>query len=125
MRARNRRDRRAWKGRYFLRDLAGFAAIERLLAADIVRKQLYTDVIDPDAPPTSLRPAKAEVGERGTEAPSLRRRHRPNGELAAELRRALGHREPGSAQLLSLPLDLRALRRLAAGHSSPGTAQRR
>jgi hypothetical protein len=50
MRARNGRDRRAWKGRYFLRDLAGFAAIERLLAADIVRERPYPDVIEPDAP---------------------------------------------------------------------------
>src|SRR6202171_2836674 len=35
MRARNRRDRRARRGRYVLRDLAGFADIERLLAADV------------------------------------------------------------------------------------------
>jgi hypothetical protein len=54
MRARNERDRRAWKGRYFLRDLAGFAAIQRLLAADIVRERLYPDVMDPDAPPPDL-----------------------------------------------------------------------
>jgi len=32
MRARNGRDRRARRGRYCLRDLAGFAGIERLLA---------------------------------------------------------------------------------------------
>ena len=34
MRACNRRHRRARRGRYFLRDLAGFAGIERLLAND-------------------------------------------------------------------------------------------
>ena len=62
MRARNKRDRRAWKGRYFLRDLAGFAAIERLLAADIVREQLYTDVIDPDAPPDVIAPGEGGGG---------------------------------------------------------------
>jgi hypothetical protein len=51
MRARNRRDRRAWKGRYFLRDLAGFAAIERLLAADVVGERPSPDIVDPDPPP--------------------------------------------------------------------------
>ena len=67
MRARNNgRDRRAWKGRYFLRDLAGYAAVERLLAADKVGERLDTDAIDPDAPPTSSRPAK-QSGTDGTE----------------------------------------------------------
>ncbi len=50
MRARNRRDRRARRGRYFLRDLAGFADIERLLAADIIGERLSPDVADDDAP---------------------------------------------------------------------------
>jgi hypothetical protein len=67
MRTRNGRDRRAWKGRYFLRDLAGFAAVERLLAADIVGERLYPDVIDPGAPPTSLRPTKASERDRAEE----------------------------------------------------------
>ena len=62
MHARNGRDRRAWKGRYFLRDVAGFAAIERLL--DVGVERLYPDVIDPDPPPTSSRPAKTKVSER-------------------------------------------------------------
>jgi hypothetical protein len=53
------------------------------------------------------------------------RRHRPNGVLTAELRRALGRREPGSAQLLSVPPDLRTLQPLAADRLSPGTALRR
>jgi len=48
----------------------------------------------------------------------LRRQH---GELAVELRPALGCREAGLDQLLSVPLDLRALRPLASGRSSPGT----
>jgi len=61
MRARNGRDRRAWKGRYFLRDLAGFAAIERLLAADSVRERLYPDVTDPDAPPDAIAPGEGEA----------------------------------------------------------------
>ena len=58
MHARNGRDRRAWKGRFFLRDVAGFAAIERLL--DVGVERLYPDVIDP-APPTSSPPAKTKV----------------------------------------------------------------
>ncbi len=62
MHARNGRDRRAWKGRYFLRDLAGFAAIERLL--DVGVERLYPSVIDRDPPPTSSRPAKTKVSER-------------------------------------------------------------
>ncbi len=47
---------------------------------------------------------------------------RPSVVFVAELRRALGRREPGSAQLLSVPLDLRALQPLASGRSGPGTA---
>ena len=49
MRARNRRDRRARRGRYFLRDLAGFADIERLLATDIIGERLSPDVADDGA----------------------------------------------------------------------------
>ena len=60
MRARNGRDRRAWKGRYFLRDLAGFAAIERLLAADVVGERLRSDTIDPNAPPDVNEPGERE-----------------------------------------------------------------
>jgi hypothetical protein len=60
MRARNGRDRRAWKGRYFLRDLAGFAAIERLLAADLVSEPLHPNVIDPDASPDVIAPGERE-----------------------------------------------------------------
>jgi len=62
MHARNGRDRRAWKGRYFLRDAAGFAAIERLLDVGIERP--YPGFIDPDPPPTSSRAAKTKVSER-------------------------------------------------------------
>ena len=50
MRARNGRDRRARRGRYFLRDLAGFADIERLLATDVIGERLSPDVADDDAP---------------------------------------------------------------------------
>src|SRR5262249_11171591 len=46
------------------------------------------------------------------------------GKAAAELRRALGCREPGSTQLLSVPLDLRSLQPLASGRSSLDTALR-
>jgi hypothetical protein len=60
MRARNGRDRRAWKGRYFLRDLAGFAAIERLLAADVVGERISPDIVDPEAPPDIVEPGKRE-----------------------------------------------------------------
>jgi hypothetical protein len=60
MRTRNGRDRRAWKGRYFLRDLAGFAAVERLLAADNVGERPSPDVIDPDAPPDVIAPPEGE-----------------------------------------------------------------
>jgi hypothetical protein len=60
MRARNGRDRRAWKGRYFLRDLAGFAAIERLLSAEFVRDRLNPNAIDLDAPPDVIAPGEGE-----------------------------------------------------------------
>jgi len=48
MRVRNARDRRARKGRYFLRDLAGFADVDRLLATDI-GERLAPEVADDDA----------------------------------------------------------------------------
>jgi len=48
MRARNGRDRRAWRGRYFQRDLAGFADIKRLLATDTIGERLSPDVADDD-----------------------------------------------------------------------------
>ena len=57
--------------------------------------------------------------DRGTE-----RACPPNGAFVAELRRVLGRGEPGSAQLLSVPLDLSALRPLASGRSSLGTLRR-
>ena len=60
MRARNGRDRRAWKGRYFLRDLAGFAAIERLLANDVGGERLPPDVADPEPPPDVITPDEGE-----------------------------------------------------------------
>ena len=49
MRARNGRDRRARRGRYFLRDLAGLADIERLLATDVIRERRSPNVADDDA----------------------------------------------------------------------------
>jgi len=57
MRARNRRERRARRGRYFLRDLVGFADIERLLAADIIGEQFSADVADDDAPAEVIAPS--------------------------------------------------------------------
>jgi len=51
MRARNARDRRARKGRYFLRDLAGFADVDRLLATNIIAERLAPDVADDDTAP--------------------------------------------------------------------------
>jgi hypothetical protein len=60
MRTRNGRDRRAWKGRYFLRDLAGFAAIERLLAVDIAGDRHHPVVIEPDAPADVIAPREGE-----------------------------------------------------------------
>lgn len=51
MRARNARDRRARKGRYFLRDLAGFADVDRLLATNIIGERLAPDVADDDTAP--------------------------------------------------------------------------
>jgi hypothetical protein len=71
MRARNRRDRRARRGRYFLRDLAGFADIERLLAADIVGERLSPDVADDDAPADVIAPSAAPRPQPGG---GLRRR---------------------------------------------------
>ena len=51
MRARNERDRRARRGRYSLRDLAGFADTERLLSNDVGGERLSydADAVD-DAP---------------------------------------------------------------------------
>jgi hypothetical protein len=59
MRARNRRDRRARRGRYVLRDLVGFADIERLLAADINGERRSPDVADDDAPADVIAPSAA------------------------------------------------------------------
>jgi len=50
MRGRVGRDRRARRGRYFLRDLAGFADIARLLANNVVGGRLPPDAIDDDDP---------------------------------------------------------------------------
>ena len=58
MRARNRRDRRARRGRYFLRDLAGFADIERLLATDIIGERRSPDVVDHDAAADVISPCE-------------------------------------------------------------------
>jgi hypothetical protein len=48
MRARNGRDRRARRLRYRLRDLAGFADVERLLSADTMGDRRSPDVADDD-----------------------------------------------------------------------------
>jgi hypothetical protein len=50
MRARNERFRRALRGRFFLRDLAGLADVERLLASHVIREQFSPDVADNHAP---------------------------------------------------------------------------
>ena len=68
MRARNERDRRARRGHYFLRDLAGFADIERLLATDITGEQLSPDADDPadaagELPMSETEKTKAEKPE--------------------------------------------------------------
>jgi hypothetical protein len=74
MRARSeryRRDRRARRGRYFLRDLAGFADIERLLATDTIGERLSRDVADDDAPVDVIAPSAAPQPQSGG---GLRRR---------------------------------------------------
>jgi hypothetical protein len=71
MRARNRREHRARRGRYYLRDLAGFADIERLLAADIIGERLSPDVADDDAPADIIAPSAAPRPQPGL---GLRRR---------------------------------------------------
>ena len=71
MRARNGRDRRARRGRYFLRDLAGFADIERLLATDMIGERLSSDVADDDAPADGIAPSAAPRRQPGG---GLRRR---------------------------------------------------
>jgi hypothetical protein len=50
MRARNERFRRARRGRFFLRDLAGLADVERLFASHVIREQFPPDVADGHAP---------------------------------------------------------------------------
>jgi hypothetical protein len=59
MRAGSGRDRRARRGRYFLRDLVGFADIERLFAADNPGERLAPDVADDDAPGDVIAPSAA------------------------------------------------------------------
>jgi hypothetical protein len=59
MRARSKRGRRAQRGRYFLRDLAGFADIERLLATDIIGERLSPHIADDDAPADVIAPPAA------------------------------------------------------------------
>jgi hypothetical protein len=71
MRARNSRDRRARRGHYFLRDLAGFADIERLLAADIIGERFSRDVADDDAPADVIAPSTVPRPQPGL---GLRRR---------------------------------------------------
>jgi hypothetical protein len=71
MRARDRRERRARRGRYFLRDLAGFADIERLLTADIIGERLSPEVADDDAPADVIAPSVAPRPQPGG---GLRRR---------------------------------------------------
>jgi hypothetical protein len=71
MRARNERDRRARRGRYFLRDLVGFADIERLLATDTIGERLSRDVADDDAPADVIAPSAAPLPQPGG---GLRRR---------------------------------------------------
>ena len=55
MRARNRRERRARRGRYFLRDLAGFADIERLPPPTSLASGSPLKLPMMMRPPTSLR----------------------------------------------------------------------
>jgi hypothetical protein len=71
MRARNRRERRARRGRYVLRDLVGFADIERLLAADINGERLSPDVAADDEPADVIAPSAAPRPQPGG---GLRRR---------------------------------------------------
>jgi hypothetical protein len=52
MRARKVRDRRARRLRYFLRDLAGFADVERLLSTGSIGDRQLPDVADDDDEPT-------------------------------------------------------------------------
>ena len=54
MRARNGRDRRARKGRYSLRDLAGFADIARLLANDVAGERFSADAVNDDDDPADF-----------------------------------------------------------------------
>ena len=46
----NKRDLRARRGHYSLRDLVGLADVERLLAAHTIREWRFSDVADDDAP---------------------------------------------------------------------------
>jgi hypothetical protein len=68
MRARNERDRRARRGRYFLRDLAGFARIERLLANDGGGEHPSLDAADDahaDVMASSVAPPQSGTGRDG------------------------------------------------------------
>ena len=63
MRALYGRDRRARRGRYFLRDLAGFAGVERLLANDAGGEHHSLDVADGGSPATLHFMAKDNLSE--------------------------------------------------------------
>jgi hypothetical protein len=68
--ARNRRDLRARRGHYVLRDLAGFADIERLLAADTIGQRPRLDI---DAPANVIaQPESARPRPRGVLQTSVR-----------------------------------------------------
>jgi hypothetical protein len=56
MRARNERNLRARRRRYFLRDLAGFADIERLLANDFGGERYSADDANADATASPVAP---------------------------------------------------------------------
>jgi hypothetical protein len=72
MRARNWRDRRARRGHYALRDLAGFADIECLLATDITGEQLSPDADDDDPADAAAELPMSETEKTKAEKPETR-----------------------------------------------------
>jgi hypothetical protein len=79
MRALNGRDRRARRGRYFLRDLAGFAGVERLLAHDAGGEHHSLDAAD-DAHADAIASSVAPRPQLGTGRPApFRPADKPSG----------------------------------------------
>ena len=70
--AANKRDLRARRGHYSLRDLAGLAEVERLLAAHTIGEWHFSDVVDDGAPADDATASAPPRPQSGARLPSRR-----------------------------------------------------